>query len=189
MELKKNFYLTILILSTIISFAQAQELFLSNNNLECGFLFRNSDNNLDNFPFQFGLEYGTTVKFKDKPFFINGYWFSAGLSLYAKRIFLRSEFGTLKLNSELGDNASYFFLGFSGVPFAFKQHKISLSFGLSRYSGKSTFGLAFGASANYIYSIYKFFSLTAGFKMPVFKKSSYDEFYHNPMLTFGIQIF
>ncbi len=189
MGLKKNFYLIILILSTIFSFTQAQESFITKENSNPTSLNNSTNKNIDNFPFQFGLEYGTTIKLKDKQFFNYGYWFSAGLNLYAKRIWLKSEFGTLKLNDELGGNASYFFLGFSGVPFAFKQHKISISFGLSYYSSQPVYALSFAAGANYLYSFNRFISMTAGIKMPAFGKNRYNEFFHNPMFTVGVQIF
>lgn len=146
-------------------------------------------NNLKNFPFQFGLEYGTAVKIKNKKIFKLGYWFFANLNLYDKRVFLKSECGSLKLNEDLGSNASYFFLGFSGIPFVYKNHKLSFSLGSSFYNSEQQKGLAFAGSMQYLFSLNKYLSFIVGLNLPTIRKAKNNEYYHNPMITIGFQIF
>ena len=148
-----------------------------------------ASNNLKYFPFQFGFEYGTTIRIKDKNYFAYGYWVYANLNFYDKRFFLTSEFGTLKLNEDLGNNASYLFLGLTGIPLVYKQHKLSISFGLSYYNSETTYALAFAGSIDYLYSINKYLSIIGGLKFPSIRKARYNEYFHNPMITVGIQIF
>jgi len=153
------------------------------------FILQNSKN-LKNFPFKFGFQFGSSIDIKGKSFLINGYWVFVNLNIYDKRILVRSEFGALKLNEELGgDAAKYFFLGFLGVPVVYKQHKLSLSLGLSYYSSKPQYGIGFAGSVEYTYMINRYFSVTTGIKFPSIRKAIYDEYFYNPMLTIGFQIF
>lgn len=148
----------------------------------------NSSGILTNFPFQFGFEYGTSIKLKYDNFFKFGYWVFSNLNLYRKRIFLRGEFGSLKLNEDLGETTSYVFLGFSGIPLVYKEHKLSLSFGISFYSSKTQQGMAFAGGIQYIYSINKYLSINAGIKYPSIRKARYNEYFYNPMFTIGFQL-
>lgn len=74
-------------------------------------LHSNSGNNLSNFPIQFGFEFGSALPLKEKKYFYNGYWLYAQLNLYSKRLFIKAEYGNLKMNEELNGNASYLFFG------------------------------------------------------------------------------
>lgn len=153
-----------------------------NNNLR-------TTNNIKKFPFQFGLEYGSTIRIKDKNYFDYGYWVYVNLNLYVKRIYLTSEFGVLKPNKNLGNNASYLFLGLTGIPLVYRQHKLSISFGLSYYNSETTYALAFAGSIDYLFSINKYLSIIGGLKFPSIRKARYNEYFYNPMITIGFQIF
>lgn len=148
-----------------------------------------TDYNLKNFPFQFGFEYETAIKIKNKNYFNYGFWLYANVNLYHKRLFIKAEYGSLKMNEELNGNAPYLFLGFSGIPFSYKQHNISISLGASMYAFIKFGIFSYSGSISYFYRINRYFSVIGGIKLPAIQESRYNEYFHNPMFTVGIQLF
>lgn len=144
---------------------------------------------LDNLPFQVGFGYGSAVKLKGENYFHFGYWVFANINLYQKRFFVTTEYGGLKMNEDIDGTASYLSLGFSVIPFAFKHHSISMHLGLSYYSYNKIGMIYPTAELSYLYRFNRYLSVKGGIKLPSIQKPRENQYYHNPMVTIGLQLF
>lgn len=144
---------------------------------------------LDNLPFQVGFVYGSAVKVNGENYFHYGYWVYANVNLYHKRLFITTEYGGLKMNKDLDGTATYLSLGCSVIPFVFKQHSIGIYLGLSYYS-YNKIGMIFPtAELSYLYRLNRYISVKGGIKLPSIQKPRESKYYHNPMVTLGLQLF
>ncbi len=144
---------------------------------------------LDNLHFQVGFVYGSAVKLKGENYFYYGYWVYANVNLYHKRFFVTTEYGGLKMNEDLNGTATYLSLGGSAIPFIYKHHSVSIHLGLSYYS-YNKIGMIFPTvELSYLYRINKYISVKGGIKLPSIQKPRESKYYHNPMITLGLQLF
>jgi len=183
----------ILFLSLIlsVSFAFSQSSLDEDNSIIIHFPKHSNagSKSLDNLPFQVGFVYGSAVQINGENYFHYGYWVYANVNLYHKRVFITTEYGGLKMNKDLDGTASYLSLGCSVIPFAYKQHSISMYLGMSYYS-YNKIGMIFPtAELSYLYRFNRYISVKGGIKLPSIQKPRYNEYNHNPMLTFGLQLF
>ena len=140
--------------------------------------------NIKNFPFQFGLELGTSIFRKDDYANI-GFIGSMDINLFKRAAFLRFELGVLSINDYVtsfneGDTKAPAFasLGLNIKPIAFGKSSFftCLSIGVVTDSW-----LFYVITLKYVYNVNRFLGFTSAIRYPFYGKSAF--------ITIGLQIF
>ena len=146
------------------------------------------NNNLNNFPFQFGFEVGKTIRiFKEDPYIKIGFNGYVDLNIYDKIFFLKLELGRMNLNDEIelkgedySRDATYSSFGLNWIFLRPQKSRFSIYIGLTILSGG--FLPVFSSSLRYVYIMSKYFAITTAIKYPI---TNGDNLY----LTLGVQFF
>ena len=142
--------------------------------------------NIKNFPFQFGLELGTSIMREDE-FAHIGFIGSMDVNLFRRIVFLRFEMGVLSLNADRlasthgGDTDAPAYGSFGINVKAITIDKSRFFTGLSM--GAVTDGFYFFGvfSLKYVYNVDRYLGFTSTIRYPFFGGA--------PFLTVGLQIF
>lgn len=145
----------------------------------------NDFDNIKNFPFQFGLELGTTIPRENE--FVNvGFIGSIDINLSKRLTFLRFELGVFSINA---DRLTSFNEEDTEFP-AYASLGINvraISFGKSRFFTSLSMGVVtdywfFPVFAlKYVYNVDRYLGLTSAIRYPFYGKM--------PFITLGLQIF
>ncbi len=156
------------------------------------FVKNKSENNLENFPFVFGLEFGFPVKFK-KTYYENSYSGYMGIFLDKKKTSnILFEYGKVTPNAELKEEAgSLFSLGFSYKFLRVDKSILSakLIFSLYINEAKKSGLAAPTVILSYDYKLTKILNLTGSIKYLIVNHADMDPYYHNPFISIGIVFF
>ena len=144
--------------------------------------------NIKNFPFQFGLELGTSIFRKDDYANI-GFIGSMDINLFKRAAFLRFELGVLSINTDYvksfnegdaGDTDAPAFasLGLNIKPVAFGKSRFFTCLGLGVVTDSWLF---YVITLKYVYNVNRFLGFTSSVRYPFYGKSAF--------ITIGLQIF
>ena len=148
-----------------------------------------NDWNIDNFPFQFGLELGLSPRIISKDNFVNiGVLGSMDINLYKRLIFIKFELGRMNINDNIelkgadySRTVTYGSLGLNYKILKFgKKNSIFLSLGAGAVTQGEFPFLLF--SLKYVYIIDRFIGVTTSIKYPFIHSN-------NPFIGIGFQFF
>ncbi|MDZ4711257.1 MAG: hypothetical protein SGI89_02915, partial [bacterium] len=112
-------------------------------------------------------------------------------SFSKKLVYLKLEYGRASLNKELGNSIGYGGIGLGANIFNIgKLDKVFLEFGFGIFSKKNEI-LEGGpkVSLTYVHNVSKLINIFISAKLAVISKPREDVYYHNPLITAGIQFF
>lgn len=173
--------LLLVIILNVHSQTQNEKLFESDLRLK-------ENNNLKNFPLQFGIEIGKSVRFYNKDDFtkigIIGY---VDFNIYKKIFFIKLEGGSILLNDKIETQGEYFdrisgyaFIGLNIIFLKYKKNRFMVSGGIAVIN--KGFLPFLTSSLKYLYIINKYIGLTASVKYPFIRGD-------NPYVSIGLQFF
>jgi hypothetical protein len=148
-------------------------------------------------PFQFELSAGIPIPFNSKNFYTFEFFGSINFDVSHRKYFLKVGYGIININKELNNefnnfltSANHLLLGFSYFILGIGKYPVFADIGYSIIINKKNgfnSGLSLGVSSSIPIHDIIFISPKIGF--PILQSSYQDEYYFNPFISFGIQIF
>ncbi|MEO8447241.1 MAG: hypothetical protein ABI528_07075 [bacterium] len=126
-------------------------------------------NNLNDFPFRFGIEGGFPLKLNSISFISSAFFIYLKASFSKNLLYLKLEYGRASLNKELGNNIGYGGIGLGANIFNIgKLDKVFLEFGFGIYSKKKEI-LEGGPKVSliYIHNVSKLINIFVSAKLAV----------------------
>lgn len=173
----------------IISVCNTQELKLDNRN-SSRTNSKSLGNNIKNFPFQFGIEIGKSLRLDKNGNYINygiiGY---VDINLHRNLLYLKIEGGSINVNDRIKDkgedynrNAGFFSLGLNYNAFKTEKSRIYLHGCVSVYTTGFLLQLSANLTVKYVYVFNRFLGISSSVRVPFVLD-------YNPVISLGIQLF